>query len=85
MILLENQLRLCDNTNEHFALYVEMTCPMVRQHRLRIGLFVIDVIIELLFAIVNSAFRTCVCFYQIADAHIVISVIKNYLHAKALW
>ncbi len=53
-ILLENQLKSCDNINGHFLLYIPKTCPMVLQHRLRRGLFnLLMFIIECMFAFVN--------------------------------
>lgn len=54
LILLENQLKTCDNINEHFLLYTWKTCPMVLPHRLRRGLFnLLMFIIERMVAFVN--------------------------------
>ncbi len=64
LILLENQLKTCDNINEHFLLYTWKACPMVLQHRLRRGLFnLLMFIIECMFAFANRKIELMFVFF----------------------
>lgn len=63
LILLENQLKTCDNINGHFLLYIPKAYPMVLQHRLRRGLFnLLMFIIERMVAFVNRKIELMFAF-----------------------
>lgn len=60
------------------------TCPMVRQHRLRIGLCVfMRLIVEHMFVFVNSVFE--LMFFPVFQIILIGFVLENYMGFYVKW